>query len=89
MVNAKDIKIDLDFGKDSTLLYQFIRGSHSHGIATETSDIDTMSVYLAPIELLLGFNKQEDFYAHDEKNDKTYILKKDGSLGEFMGRGVA
>ena len=26
---------------------------------------------------------------HDEKNNKTYILKKDGSLGEFMGRGVA
>ena len=79
MIDTKDVKVNLELGKGSTLLYQFVRGSHSHGTATETSDIDTMSVYVAPLELLMSFNKPEDFYVHDEKNDNVAY-----EIGRFL-----
>ena len=71
MIDVKNIKVDLDLGKDSILLYRFVRGSHSHGTATETSDIDTMSVYINPQTKLLGFTDKDDFYVADEKNDNV------------------
>lgn len=71
MIDVKDVKVDLDLGKDSILLYRFVRGSHSHGTATETSDIDTMSVYINPQTKLLGFTDKDDFYVADEKNDNV------------------
>lgn len=71
MINAKDIKVNLDLGEGAILLYRIVRGSHSHGTATETSDIDTMSVYLNPQDRLLGFTTKDDFYVADEKNDNV------------------
>lgn len=71
MEDIKNIKVDLNFGPGAILLYQIVRGSHSHGTATEKSDIDTMSVYLNPITKLLGFNDKNDFYIADEKNDNV------------------
>ena len=71
MIDVKDVKVDLDLGKGSILLYRFVRGSHSHGTATETSDIDTMSVYINPQTKLLGFTDKDDFYVADEKNDNV------------------
>ena len=71
MIDVKDVKVDLDLGEGSILLYRFVRGSHSHGTATETSDIDTMSVYINPQTRLLGFTDKDDFYVADEKNDNV------------------
>ena len=71
MFDVKNIKVDLDLGEGSILLYRFVRGSHSHGTATETSDIDTMSVYINPQDKLLGFTDKDDFYVADEKNDNV------------------
>ena len=71
MEDIKKIKVDLDFGPGTILLYQIVRGSHSHGTATEKSDIDTMSVYVNPVTKLLGFTNKNDFYVADEKNDNV------------------
>lgn len=71
MIDVKNIKVNLDLGENSVLLYRFVRGSHSHGTATETSDIDTMSVYINPEDKLLGFTNKDDFYVADEKNDNV------------------
>lgn len=71
MLDVKNVKVDLDLGENSILLYRFVRGSHSHGTATETSDIDTMSVYINPQDKLLGFTDKDDFYVSDEKNDNV------------------
>lgn len=71
MEDIKNIKVDLNFGPGAILLYQIVRGSHSHGTATEKSDIDTMSVYLNPITKLLGFSDKNNFYIADEKNDNV------------------
>lgn len=71
MIDVKNIKVDLDFGPGAILLYQIVRGSHSHGTATEKSDIDTMSVYVNPVTKLLGFTNKNDFYIADEKNDNV------------------
>ena len=71
MLDVKNVKVDLDLGENSILLYRFVRGSHSHGTATETSDIDTMSVYINPRDKLLGFTDKDDFYVADEKNDNV------------------
>ena len=71
MLDVKNVKVDLDLGENSILLYRFVRGSHSHGTATETSDIDTMSVYINPQDKLLGFTDKDDFYVADEKNDNV------------------
>lgn len=71
MMNAKDVKVNLDFGDGSILLYQFIHGSHAHGCATETSDIDTMSVYVNPLNKIIGFQTNNTLYTSDEKNDNV------------------
>ena len=71
MLDIKNVKVDLDLGENSILLYRFVRGSHSHGTATEASDIDTMSVYINPQDKLLGFTDKDDFYVADEKNDNV------------------
>ena len=71
MIDAKQVKVDLELGEGAILLYRIVRGSHSHGTATETSDIDTMSVYITPEDKLLGFNDKDDFYVADEKNDNV------------------
>lgn len=63
--------------QDNRLLYLYVRGSHCHGIATPTSDIDKGGIFVANKKDLLdlGFNYQGQ--VSDEKNDNTwYELKK-------------
>lgn len=36
------------------ILYEYVRGSHAHGIATEKSDIDTGGVFICPNESLFS-----------------------------------
>lgn len=55
------------------LIYEFVRGSHSHGTATETSDIDTGGVYLAPAEQLLGLGLNYQEQIQDEKSDNVWF----------------
>lgn len=62
---------------DNRLLYQYIRGSHAHGISTPSSDIDRGGIFIAKHKDLidLGFGYQSQIA--DEKNDEVwYELKK-------------
>ena len=43
-----------DIRRRNLLIYEYIRGSHCHGISTPQSDIDHGGVYLAPPEQILG-----------------------------------
>ena len=47
-LTIKDIK------EKNLILYEYVRGSHSHGIATEKSDIDIGGVFIAPEEMYYG-----------------------------------
>lgn len=62
---------------EGRLLYEYIRGSQSHGLATETSDVDTGGIYIASFEKFCA-NEVEDTIA-DEKNDNSWF-----ELGKFM-----
>lgn len=62
---------------DNRLLYEYIRGSHCHGISTPSSDIDKGGIFIASKDSLidLGFNYQDQ--VADEKNDMVWWeLKK-------------
>ena len=52
-----------------TILYLYLRGSHCHGLNTETSDEDYGMFYAAKVENLLdlGFNYKDQY--EDKKND--------------------
>jgi len=51
------------------LIYEYIRGSHAYGLATETSDEDRGGVYICPPDELLGlgfeYQTQVDNPSHD------------------------
>lgn len=51
------------------LLYEFIRGSHCHGINTETSDVDMGGVYILPNETRLGLGLDYVPFIEDETHD--------------------
>lgn len=59
------------------LLYEYVRGSQSHGLATETSDVDTGGVYIAPVSEFFSFECREQIA--DEKNDNMWY-----EFGKFM-----
>lgn len=66
-------KLTIDYLRDNGLIaYEYIRGSHLHGLNTETSDIDLGGVFFAPIDNIIGINSEYIGYVSDEKNDKTY-----------------
>lgn len=73
-----------DFDKirnDGLLLYEYLRGSHCHGIATETSDYDYGGIFITPMVNIMdmGFNYQDQIA--NETNDVVwYELKKFMSL---------
>lgn len=52
------------------LLYEYVRGSQSHGTNTPTSDRDTGGIYMSPIEQLLGlgldYQEQIESKTHDD-----------------------
>lgn len=61
--------------KQEQILFQCIRGSHSHGLATEQSDTDTTSIYIKTQDELLSLSDVD--YVADEKNDNNlYEIEK-------------
>jgi len=61
------------------LLYKYVRGSHSHGLAKDdgTSDVDEGGVFIEPKEWLLGLGRDCLDQVADETNDTVwYALKK-------------
>jgi hypothetical protein len=56
--------------KGGYLLYEYIRGSQSHGLDTETSDIDTGGVYIAPEDEFFSMNCRD--HISSEKNDDSW-----------------
>lgn len=67
------MKIDFDYiRKNGYLVYEYIRGSHAYGLATETSDVDTAGVYILPIDHLLGLPGSYQSQISDEKGDTVW-----------------
>lgn len=58
--------------KRDWIVYEYIRGSHSHGTATETSDIDIGGVFIIPYDCLLSTRDEYVEQVSDEKNDVVY-----------------
>lgn len=66
-------KYTIDYLRNNGLIaYEFIRGSHLHGINTENSDVDLGGVYFAPLDMILGNHNNYIPQVSDEKNDRTY-----------------
>lgn len=62
---------------DGYLLYEYLRGSHCHGIATEKSDYDYGGIFITPMANIidLGFN-YKDQIANESNDIVWYELKK-------------
>lgn len=68
-MNIQDLK---DRG---LIIFEAIVGSQAYGTATETSDVDTRGVFIAPLENVMGYDYVDQ--VSDEKNDHVfYELKK-------------
>lgn len=75
------------------LLYEYIRGSHCHGISTPTSDVDYGGVFMSPKEDLLdlGFHYQDqvanetnDIVWYEFKKFMTLLLKSNPTVLESL-----
>ena len=75
------------------LLFEYIRGSHCHGLATPSSDIDMGGVFISPKDDLLdlGFNYQDqisnesnDIVWYDLKKFMTLLLKSNPTILEAL-----
>ena len=63
--------------KRNLLIYNYLRGSHCHGISTPLSDEDYCGVYLAPVEQILGLGLDYQDQISNETNDIVwYELQK-------------
>jgi len=62
--------------KDNNLiLFEVLAGSHSHGLATETSDRDIRFVYISPFDLIMKNQLQNDIM-EDNNNLSGYEISK-------------
>ena len=63
--------------KNNFLLYEYIRGSHCHGINTPLSDIDKGGIFISPLKntIDLGFDYQDQI-ANETNDIVWYELKK-------------
>lgn len=68
-----------DIRDKGLLLYEYVRGSVSQGINTQSSDIDHGGVYLAPAEQLLGLGIDYQDEIKSEKGDDDWM-----ELNKFM-----
>lgn len=57
--------------KGGKIIYDYIRGSHVYGLNTETSDVDTSFVYLAPYNEIIGLRSNYQEQISDDKSDNT------------------
>ena len=63
--------------KRNLLIYNYLRGSHCHGISTPLSDEDHCGIYLAPVEQILGLGLDYQDQISNETNDIVwYELQK-------------
>ena len=63
--------------KHNLLIYNYLRGSHCHGISTRFSDEDYCGIYLAPVEQILGLGLDYQDQISNETNDIVwYELQK-------------
>jgi len=61
----------------ATLLYHYLRGSQAYHLNTPESDIDSMYVYINPLDTLLGLRDKNDEYSADRKGDNVgYDIEK-------------
>ena len=68
-----------DIRERGLLIYEYIRGSHAYGLATETSDEDRGGVYICPTTELLGLGFE---YQEEIENDTHDIVWFE--LNKFM-----
>ncbi|MBP5504462.1 MAG: nucleotidyltransferase domain-containing protein [Bacteroidales bacterium] len=54
------------------LIYEYIRGSHCHGINTPQSDVDHGGVFLAPLEQILGLGLDYTPLVESAKSDDVW-----------------
>lgn len=60
--------------KSGTIIYDYLRGSWSHGIGVEgKSDYDYGGVYVAPLDELLGLRGKYVEQVSDKKGDEAYF----------------
>ena len=59
--------------KRGLLIYEYIRGSHAYGLATETSDEDRGGVYICPPEELLGLGLEYQTQVENESHDIVWF----------------
>ena len=65
--------------KKGLLLYEYMRGSHSYGLNTAESDIDTGGVFMSPAEQLLGLGKDYQDQVESETHDDVWF-----EMNKFM-----
>lgn len=51
------------------LIYEYVRGSHAYGLATETSDEDRGGVYICPTDELLGLGFEYQTQVENDTHD--------------------
>lgn len=61
------------------ILYEYIRGSHLYGTATESSDTDLGGIYIAPYTAVTGLGLDYEEELKDTTNDTCYW-----EIGRFM-----
>ena len=74
------------------ILFAKVAGSHSYGLATETSDVDFIVVYQAPLRKVLSTNqltetvdgKSPDFQAHEIGKFCRLLLKGNPNIVECL-----
>ena len=68
-----------DIRERGLLIYEYIRGSHAYGLATEISDEDRGGVYICPPDALLGLGFDYQQQIENESHDIVWF-----ELGRFL-----
>ena len=64
-----------------TTIFNYVRGSHCHGISTKDSDVDTCSIYVSDMDTMFGLNCfYKDVKESNDNNDVMFELGKFGHL---------
>lgn len=65
--------MDIKYLRDNNLIvYEYVRGSRLHGIATPDSDTDIGGVYVAPEDMIFGFESDYEKTVSDAKSDVVF-----------------
>ena len=67
------MKLDIDYLREHNLIaYEYVRGSHAYGLATEKSDKDIGGVFIIPEDVLFGLRSEYVEQVADEKSDIVF-----------------